>query len=380
LPSFCGYSFITNYHHLFKVKTMRTKVLSVLALGSIGAMLSGCGGGNSSTSPSGLTITRTPTPVATHTFAFVFSPYKEISSGGQTTSLLMEATVNGSTQTQTSAMPAGDSTVTWAFAAGNCGSETWDQENAAAFAAANVPAFVSAGKNYIISTGGYAQQFFCTSDAGFAQFIQTYYSSNMLGVDFDIESGSTPDWTQSNVNDLIQRVIVAQKTYPNLRFSFTVPTDGGIGVGVGSYGQMVMQAIMTYGLQNYLINLETMDYGSVPSQGVFVLANSGLCDMGASAVQAAVTLNAEYEVPYNQIELTPMIGENDSTNEIFQIADVATVATFAMSKGLAGVHFWSFDRDSDCPFNPAGAPYNCNGVNDAGSLGYTNAFVSALGL
>lgn len=46
-----------------------------------------------------------------------------------------------------------------------------------------------AGKQYILSTGGAAGSFTCSSDAGFQSFIQKYLSANLVGVDFDIEAG-----------------------------------------------------------------------------------------------------------------------------------------------------------------------------------------------
>ena len=310
--------------------------------------------------------------------SFVYSPYKEVSSGGWDNNSLMYTSVTGTYQTQVSAMPTSNTTLTWAFASGNCGSESWDGVDGPTFAAANVPAFVNAGKYYILSTGGWGQQFKCTSDADFITFIARYYSSGMLGVDFDIEGGSTPDWTQSDVNSLVQSIVNAQQTYPNLRFSFTVGTTGGTAVGLNNYGQMVLQAINTYGMQNYLIDLMVMDYGPNATPDICVVGASGLCDMGASAVQAAVSLHTSYGIPYNQIELTPMIGQNDSTPDIFQVADIATVSNFVTANGLAGLHFWSFDRDVDCPYSSSGASANCNGVGNAGTLGYTDGFFTAL--
>jgi hypothetical protein len=309
--------------------------------------------------------------------SFSYSPYKEVSSGGWDNNGLMYTSVTGNYITQTSAMPATNTTLTWAFAAGNCGSEAWDGIDGATFAAANVPAFVNAGKYYIVSTGGWAQQFKCTSDPDFLTFIKRYYSSSMLGVDFDIEGGSTPDWTQEDVNNLVQRIINAQQTYPNLRFSFTLGTTGGTAVGLDNYGQMVLQAISTYGMKNYLINLMVMDYGPNATPDICVVSNGG-CEMGASAVQAAVSLHTAYNIPYNQIELTPMIGQNDSVPDIFLVSDIATVSSFVVQNGLAGLHFWSFDRDVDCAFDSAGPSANCNGVGNAGALGFTNGFSSAL--
>jgi hypothetical protein len=79
------------------------------------------------------------------------------------------------------------------------------------------------GQFYVISTGGAAGVFTCGSDAGFTTFINRYNSSSLLGIDFDIEGGQSQD----TINNLVQRVVAAERTFPNLRFSFTVATLGG---------------------------------------------------------------------------------------------------------------------------------------------------------
>jgi chitinase len=100
--------------------------------------------------------------------------------------------------------------------------------------------------------------------------------------------------------------------------------------------------------------------------------------MGQSAIAASEDLHSFYGVPYSQIELTPMIGGNDTQGETFTLADIAAVSTYAKQKGLAGVRFWSFDRDNDC--GPGSASPACNSYGQAGRLGFTTQFLSSLGL
>jgi chitinase len=281
--------------------------------------------------------------------------------------------VTGTAEPVLSVIPAGATTLTWAFATGECGSENWAGITPAELASANVSNWVSSGKYYIISTGGADGVFTCGTDSGFATFIQTYYSSNMLGIDFDIEGGQTQD----DINNLVARVQVAQSNYPNLRFSFTIATLGGdTPNSLNSLGTMVVNAIQSAGLTNYTINLMAMDYGSTSAANCTISGSS--CEMGLSAIAAAENLHSYYGIPYANIELTPMIGGNDTQGETFTIADVATVSSWVLQNGLAGVHFWSFDRDNDCA--PGAASPTCNSYGQAGTLGFTNAFISALGL
>jgi chitinase len=215
--------------------------------------------------------------------------------------------------------------------------------------------------------------FTCGSDAGFDTFINTYVSANMVGVDFDIEGGQSADI----INNLVARVKAAEAKYPNLRFSFTLQTLGGnASPGLNVLGTDVMSAIQSNGLTKYFINLMTMDYGSTGAGNCVVVNNA--CEMGQSAVQASELLHSGFGVPYNQIELTPMIGGNDTKGETFTLADVATVSSYALQKGLGGIHYWSFDRDNDCA--PGSASSTCNSYGQAGRLGFTTTFLSDLGL
>ncbi|HEY0342571.1 MAG TPA: hypothetical protein VGC34_17355, partial [Steroidobacteraceae bacterium] len=134
--------------------------------------------------------------------------------------------------------------------------------------------------------------------------------------------------------------------------------------------------IQSTGLTKYVIDLMAMDYGSTLASNCTIV--NGACEMGQSAIQAAELLHSGFGVPYNQIELTPMIGGNDAQSEVFTLADVATVSTYALQKGLAGIHFWSFDRDTDCA--PGAASSTCNSYGQAGRLGFTTSFLSHLGL
>jgi len=97
--------------------------------------------------------------------------------------------------------------------------------------------------------------------------------------------------------------------------------------------------------------------------------------MGQSALQAAYNLHDRWGVPYSNIELTPMIGQNDNPAEQLTLADADTVAHFAISQGLAGVHYWSYDRDIDCGAGSASATCNSMGTGYAGPHGYLKRFL-----
>jgi chitinase len=330
--------------------------------GGTGSGGTGTGGGGTGTGGTGPS---SPPP------SFVFSPFKDITISMNWNTNVISSAVTGTLQPVTSVMPTNNTTLTWAFATGECGSEGWAGLTPTQVAS-NVQAFVSAGKKYIISTGGQAGVFTCGSDAGFDTFVQKYISANMIGVDFDIEGGQSADV----INNLVARVKVAKGKYPNLRFSFTLQTLGGNSGGLNQLGNEVMSAIQSTGLTGYIIDLMAMDYGST-GPGNCVVVN-GACEMGQSAIQAVELLHSGFGVPYNQIELTPDIGGNDTQGETFTLADARTISAYALQKGLAGIHFWSFDRDNDCA--PGSSSPTCNAYGQAGRLGFTTSFLSDLGL
>ena len=285
---------------------------------------------------------------------------------------VISSAVTGTLQPVLTVMPTNLKTMTWAFATGECGSENWAGIQPTALVSANVQNWVSMGKFYIISTGGQAGVFTCGSDAGFATFINRYNSANMLGIDFDIEGGQSQDV----INNLVQRAVTAEKSFPNLRFSFTLQTLGGNSPNsLNQLGAWVMQAIKQYGLPKYTINLMTMDFGSTSAGNCTVV--NGACEMGQSAIAASENLHSFYGVPYANIELTPDVGGNDTQGETFTIADAVTISAYAAQKGLAGIHFWSFDRDNDCA--PGSSSPICNSYGQAGRLGFTTQFLSSLG-
>ncbi|MDX6343568.1 MAG: chitinase, partial [Trebonia sp.] len=302
----------------------------------------------------------------------LFSPYKDVTINMNWNTYQMQSAVEGSAipvvgsgslvSNYVPKLPA----ITLAFATGACGSETWGGASGATWAAENIPQLNSAGLNYVVSTGGEAGTFTCTSAAGMEAFIARYASPHLVGIDFDIEGGQS----QSDIQNLVAAAAGAQAQYPNIQFSFTLATlgasDGSYG-GVNSLGNEVVDAVLGSSLKNYVINLMTMDFGSASSTVCVVV--SGSCEMAQSSIQAVKNLEHTYGIAASKIAVTPMIGLNDNTSETFTAADVDTLTSYAASNGLAGLHFWSLDRDTPC--SDTYASPTCNSVSGTSPLEYT---------
>ncbi|MDZ7813240.1 MAG: glycosyl hydrolase [Ideonella sp.] len=278
---------------------------------------------------------------------FFFAPYKDASLMLDADSGLMQR-LKGQAPAPLLApeLPA----LIWAFATGECGQETWGTVDTDRFAQANVAAFVQAQRPYVVSTGGEAGSFTCGSDEGFAKFLARYDSPFLRGLDFDIERQQTA----VQIDDLVQRAAALQRQCPALRVSFTVATHAaanGSQQSLNALGETVLRSLRRHNFERAILNLMVMNYG--PALPAHCVMRDGRCDMGASALQAARNVSAKYGVPMNRIALTPMLGENDVAHNVFTLAEAQELASAARTAGLAGLHYWSLDRDQSCP---AGEP------------------------
>jgi hypothetical protein len=79
--------------------------------------------------------------------------------------------------------------------------------------------------------------------------------------------------------------------------------------------------------------------------------------MGTYAIDAATAADAQVasvlgisdHAAWSKIAVTPMIGVNDITDEIFTVANAQQLIAFAASKHLAWLSMWSAGRDHQCP-------------------------------
>lgn len=343
---------------------------------SNGACSGGSGGGTTGGGTSGGTGGGTGS-----VSGLLLSPYKDVTVNMNWNTYQMQSAASGSVLPVVGSgslvskyipkLPA----ITLAFATGSCGGENWGGAPAANWASENVAQLHAANLNYVVSTGGAAGTFTCASASGMKSFIARYASSNLVGIDFDIEGGQS----QSDIQNLVASAVGAQAQYPKLQFSFTLATlgasDGSYG-GVNSLGNQVVQAVKGSSLNHYVINLMTMDYSTSASSSVCVVSG-GRCQMAQSAIQAVKNLEHTYGIPANKIAVTPMIGMNDATSEIFTIADVNTLSSYVVGNGLAGLHYWSLDRDTPCSSSYASP--TCNSVPSSTALQYTKQFMSDTG-
>ncbi|WP_327355867.1 cellulose binding domain-containing protein [Streptomyces sp. NBC_01304] len=184
-------------------------------------------------------------------------------------------------------------------------------------------------------------------------------------VDFDIEGGALPD---AAANTKRAKAIAAlQKEHPGLDVSFTLPV---MPEGLTQPGVDLLADAKKNGVKTSAVNIMAMDYG--PSY-------SG--DMGEYAIKAATATQAQIKgvlglsdsAAWKAVAVTPMIGVNDVTTEVFKVDDATQLVKFAQDKGLGWLSMWSSTRDKACEGGSTQVSPTCSSISQD-PLAFTKAF------
>ncbi len=225
----------------------------------------------------------------------------------------------------------------------------------------------SAGAQVIVSFGGaggveLAQS--CTNSSSLQAAYQTVINQYHLShVDFDVEGAAIADPT--SINNRFAAIKGLESANPGLVVSMTVPV---LPTGLDGNGVAFVQAAKNDGARVDVWNIMTMDFG-----GSF----DNPANMGQDAISAAQnTLNqVRGSFPgdsFSNIGITPMIGVNDDSAEVFSEANASSVVSFANSNGIGRLAFWSVDRDQPCGGSANGLPA-CSEISQA-KLDFTKIF------
>ncbi|KOG13168.1 glycoside hydrolase family 18 protein [Streptomyces viridochromogenes] len=228
------------------------------------------------------------------------------------------------------------------------------------------------GGDVRVSFGGAAGSELATTcssaDALAAAYGKVVDAYQLTKVDFDVEGGALPD-TAANTRRA-QAIAELQRRHPDLDVSFTLPV---MPEGLTQPGVDLLADAKQKGVKIDAVNIMAMDYGP---------AYSG--DMGTYAEQAATATQAQVksvlglsdDAAWRTVAVTPMIGVNDVTTEIFKVDDAAQLVKFAQSKGLGWLSMWSATRDKACAGGPKpAADATCSSV-DQDKFAFSKAFAA----
>ena len=216
------------------------------------------------------------------------------------------------------------------------------------------------GGDVIMSFGG-AAGLELAQACGTVSALQAAYQSvitkyNFKWIDLDIEGAAIADTAANDRRNKALRGL--QLANPGLRVSYTLPVMPD---GLTHYGLALLTNAKDNGVRVDVVNVMAMDYGPC-------------IDMGQAAIDAARNTNTQMQQIglSTKIGVTPMIGVNDVTCEVFRLDDGDQLLAYAQANSfVAELAFWSMNRDNGgCP----GSLQNtCSGLSQS-QFAFTNKF------
>ena len=214
--------------------------------------------------------------------------------------------------------------------------------------ASQIAALRAIGGDVRISFGGQAGSELAETCASVAQLQAAYqdvisaYGVNK--VDFDVEGAAVANTAANARRD--QALAALQARDPGLQVSFTLPV---LPSGLTADGDAVLTGAAAAGVKLAAVNVMAMDYGDGAAPNPSGQLGTYAIDAAtATDAQVASALGISAAAAWPMIAVTPMIGVNDTSDEIFTVANAQQLASFAASKHLAWLSMWSAARDTPC--------------------------------
>lgn len=222
---------------------------------------------------------------------------------------------------------------------------------------AQVAGVRSLGGDVMVSFGGAANQELAQTITSVSALQAAYQSVvdayHLTHIDFDIEGAAVAD--HASIDRRSQAIAALQQADAAagkpVQVWLTLPV---LPTGLDNNGLYVLQSAVRYGVKVAGVDVMAMDYG----EGA---APNPQGHMGDYAIQAATSLFGQLRTVYGSaptdaqlwqmVGVTPMIGLNDDTNELFDRTDAQKLTTFAIQKGMGRISMWSLNRDQQ---NPSG--------------------------
>jgi hypothetical protein len=241
--------------------------------------------------------------------------------------------------------------------------------------ASQVGALRAIGGDVRVSFGGEAGNELavtCTSasrlQAAYQQVISAYHVNK---IDFDIEGAALANAAANARRD--QAIAALQAADPGLQASFTLPA---IPSGLTADGIALLDGAVRAGVRVAAVDVMAMDYGDGAAPGPGGQMGTYAIDAATAAdAQVATALGISDGAAWSKVAVTPMIGVNDISDEVFTLANAAQLAAFAASRHLAWLSMWSAARDVECP----GGAKNYTQPTCSGVVQAPNQFMDALG-
>lgn len=228
---------------------------------------------------------------------------------------------------------------------------------------ASIQAFQQAGGDVMISLGGMNGSSLAQVGARSgmnastlaARYGEVVSQFQLNRLDFDIEGAALADDAATALHS--EALALLQQQNPHLEVWYTLPV---LPTGLTADGLDLVRTALAAGVKLDGVNVMAMDYGesAAPTSG------PNAQTMGAYAIAAAEATKGQLDAlfaqfdkgfSWNMVGVTPMIGVNDITSEVFTLADAQLLEDFARSKGLGMLSMWSIARDNPGSLGSASA-------------------------
>ena len=227
----------------------------------------------------------------------------------------------------------------------------------------SIASFQAAGGNVMVSFGGaadnslayaYAVQGKTPHDLADA-YLQVIDRYALNRVDFDIEGTAISD--PASIALRSNALSLLQQARPDVEIWYTLPA---LPSGLTYNGMNVVRSALQAGVVLDGVNIMAMNYGewAAPTSGPDSQTLGYYATTAAQGTHNQLTpLYREFGhvFDWNQVGVTPMIGVNDLTYEVFTLDDAQELENFAREKDLGMLSMWSVARDNPGSYGQASA-------------------------
>jgi hypothetical protein len=237
-----------------------------------------------------------------------------------------------------------------------------------AYQLSEINAFRHAGAGAVVPSFGGQSGTELANVCGTESALQAAYSKVISAygvnhIDFDIEGSEVADFGAAKLRAAALAALqkVATKNKSVLRVALTLPVNP---TGLTPDSKTVLLDTVSGGVSVSMVNGLAMDYGDS-------VAPKPSGKMGTYAIDAGNAIHTQLHAIFpsltspaleSMIGLTPMIGINDTSDEIFTLANAKQLETSAAGQKLGMLSMWQINRDNQCATQTKTTQLSCSGV------------------
>lgn len=239
-----------------------------------------------------------------------------------------------------------------------------------AYQLSEIDAFRQAGGAVVPSFGGQTGTELANT-CGTKSALQTAYQDVISAygvdhIDFDIEGTEASDFTAAKLRAAALAALqkAAAKKNQVLRVSLTLPVSTS---GLTPDALTILQDTVDAGVSISMVNGLAMDYGDGAEPNPKGQMGTYAIDAGEGVyTQLHSIFPTEPAASLEQlIGLTPMIGINNTSDEIFTLANATQLDKWAVKTKIGMLSMWQLNRDKKCPKPVTTTQLACSGVSQA---------------